>query len=1492
MSVPVEMPGQLATATRTADGDEWRALERAGEGASAVVWRARHAATGQIGALKKARDTATDNARDRVEAGADGAALLAREARLLARVGRRWGPSLLDAGPGFLVTEWSEGEGLDARLVRLARLAPQAAGNAGEVERQALAARVAHGVARGLQELHEAGVHHGDVKPANVLCAPLAPPPPGRDGRDVAEDRGATLIDLGLAGDVGAEAVGGTPRYASPELRERGEAGPAADLWALGLVLAEVVDPAVARSSDPRAAVAAWGRGRGDRAAPTHAAGDTAAGLAPVDGEIARWIEALLSPSPGGRPSAAWVARRAARRLGLRADDRETGLARVDRVRRAYLAQRATEIEGAVAAVDPAAALVIAPAVGDRARGWIEKTMALTVRLGPGAARRAAGPPSTDAVAASARVVEPLGAVRRSRWLVALVGPSAAAWPLGVDDRVDDHAQRGEAALVDRLIELAGASDPASWTLEDVLGRGAAHPRAWGEAEGPERTSRLVRELARGVPSAEAMALAEDEVARGEATSTLAAQLASALARAGETGRAWAALLGAEGIEAAALRAEIARRRGDEEGARRAASAVLASTEAEGTARPREGDDRAWRWSAQATLARLLWEASDLDAADRALEGAQGPAAATVRALIALRRGDHDAGVVLVERALLDSIDAEAQSRLEAVRGLLEMARGGHAVALGAFGRAVELATRAGAVLDEATYLTSEAAAATDLGDLSRALGAATRAALLWERLGRPERAARAWLARAAALATLGAVHAADEAADEARARGGESRDARAIAYARWAQVEARAPGDVQARAWAVEASDMLRSTPGSTPGSTVRSPGGEDALRASARCLVWAPDALDDRAIAQGDAEAARASAVVQWEWWGARARAFLAGRRHEGDHAVLAALRSVVDLAAPLWARGPALDAAAKLATEAGDGDGARRFELARTAAARALHEGTPAEYRASLASVTWARTTLSEVSDVAFAPAQVVALEGIVRSLSSRDGLRPLLEQVLDTLVLWTGVERGLLLLRAPDGRLVPRAARNLARRDLVGEQLALSQTIARRAIDTGDAVVATDALSSLGAAHASVHALRLRSVLAVPLLARGEALGVVYLDDRVRKGAFGPRELAWVRVVASQAAMAIADARDNVLLRRTARRAERARVRVEALLRERETELEATRSELELTRDRGENRYKYDAIAGRSEPMRDLLRLVDRVTASDVPVLVLGESGTGKELIARAIHANGARSRRAFVSENCASVPESLLESTLFGHMRGAFTGASSTRAGLFDVADGGSLFLDEIGEMSLGMQSKLLRVLQDGEVRAVGGEKSRRVDVRVIGATHRDLEAMVAAGTFREDLFYRLNVITLRVPALRERPEDIPLLFEHFARKHAPKDAGDRPVKVTRAAMAKLVAFPWPGNVRQLENEVRRALVLADGTIDVAELSADVVRGGPGPARGSSLHLRSRVDALESSLVQEALAKTRGNQTRAAQLLGLSRFGLQKMMKRLGVKAAE
>jgi transcriptional regulator with PAS, ATPase and Fis domain len=430
-----------------------------------------------------------------------------------------------------------------------------------------------------------------------------------------------------------------------------------------------------------------------------------------------------------------------------------------------------------------------------------------------------------------------------------------------------------------------------------------------------------------------------------------------------------------------------------------------------------------------------------------------------------------------------------------------------------------------------------------------------------------------------------------------------------------------------------------------------------------------------------------------------------------------------------------------------------------------------------------------------------------------------------------------------------------------------------------------VVAVDAAGELPEVHQSVHALKLRSVLAVPLVARGEALGVVYLDDRVRRGAFGPGELSWVRLVSALAAVAIADARDQLTLRRAARRARRAEARIESILAQKTAKLDVVERELARARGGRGTRYSYDAIIGDSPKIRSLLAMVDRVTDADVPVLIAGESGSGKELVARAIHENGPRGRGPFVSENCGAVPETLLESTLFGHVRGAFTGANRPHAGLFEVAHEGTLFLDEIGEMSLAMQTKFLRILENGEVRPVGSERARKVDVRVIAASHRDLATMVAAGKFRQDLFYRLNVILISVPALRERPGDVETLARHFAEKHS---AG-RSIRLARPAVDALTAYSWPGNVRQLENEMRRALVLADEVITLEHLSSEVRKSAESElARADGLNVRRRVDALEAELVKTALERTRGNQTRAAELLGLSRFGLQKMIRRLDI----
>ncbi|HEY3594713.1 MAG TPA: sigma 54-interacting transcriptional regulator, partial [Polyangiaceae bacterium] len=678
---------------------------------------------------------------------------------------------------------------------------------------------------------------------------------------------------------------------------------------------------------------------------------------------------------------------------------------------------------------------------------------------------------------------------------------------------------------------------------------------------------------------------------------------------------------------------------------------------------------------------------------------------------------------------------------------------------------------------------------------------------------GRPADAARALLARAAAFSTAGAklegTFAAREALERARFLG----DARAEAYACWALTDVSEPGHGDAIEAAGLAARLL------TPFSNE-----EDRLRATARLLRHSPVSVDAETLRWADTLASHASTITaaRLEWWGARAERWVEGSGAGRAETTVAEICELARLPAAIAARGPAFSAGGLLAARLGDGNAVRLLSRAQAEAARTLLAGVPDDLRESAASLPWVRSAHApEASGVT--PEQIADFEGLVRALSTRDRLRPLLEQVLDSLILWTGVERGLLLLRGPNGKLVPRTARNLARSDLQGEQRALSYSLAARAIELGEPVVAVDASGEMPSLHVSVHALKLRSVLAVPLIARGKALGVVYLDDRMRRGAFGPRELAWVKLVAALASVAIADAGDQLLLRRAARRAERAGRALAHELSRREVELDAIGRELAQAQGGLGTRFRYDAIVGKSRVITDMLKLVDRVTVSSVPVLLVGESGSGKELVARAIHKNGARREKTFVSENCAAIPEPLLESTLFGHTRGAFTGAERSHAGLFEVAHEGTLFLDEIGEMSLAMQAKLLRVLEEGEVRPLGTERGRRVDVRVMAATNRDLDKMVKAGQFREDLLYRLNVISIRVPPLRERNEDIPLLVHHFVEKHG---EGHRP-RVSTDALARLCRYAWPGNVRQLENEIRRAIVLSDGVIQVEHLSPDV-----------------------------------------------------------------
>jgi two-component system, NtrC family, response regulator HydG len=300
---------------------------------------------------------------------------------------------------------------------------------------------------------------------------------------------------------------------------------------------------------------------------------------------------------------------------------------------------------------------------------------------------------------------------------------------------------------------------------------------------------------------------------------------------------------------------------------------------------------------------------------------------------------------------------------------------------------------------------------------------------------------------------------------------------------------------------------------------------------------------------------------------------------------------------------------------------------------------------------------------------------------------------------------------------------------------------------------------------------------------------------------------------------------------------------------------------------------------------SEAMRRLAVLVARVAPRDVTVLVTGESGTGKERVAEAIVRASRRADRPFVRFNCAALTPELAEAELFGHARGAFTGAARARPGLFGEADGGTLLLDEIGELAPGAQAKLLRVLQDGEVRPVGEERTRRVDVRVLAATHRDLGEEVRAGRFREDLFYRLNVAHLRVPPLRERPEDIPVLARHFLDRFA-RRFGVEKLQPTDALLDRLASHPWPGNVRELENAIEGLVALSPPNA----LDLSLLPGPDRPAEGPPLALKERVQAYERGLVVEALREARGNRSEAARRLGVSRVTLHDKLRRYGLGA--
>ena len=405
-------------------------------------------------------------------------------------------------------------------------------------------------------------------------------------------------------------------------------------------------------------------------------------------------------------------------------------------------------------------------------------------------------------------------------------------------------------------------------------------------------------------------------------------------------------------------------------------------------------------------------------------------------------------------------------------------------------------------------------------------------------------------------------------------------------------------------------------------------------------------------------------------------------------------------------------------------------------------------------------------------------------------------------------------------------------------------------------------------------------RTESMISVPLKTKEKTIGVLETVNKC-KGIFDEKDLDFLVTLGPIIAMALDNAKMYAEL-------DRAYKELQLIDEGKDDLITQTKNEVALLRRDVERRYRFEKIIGNSGRMLEVFRLCEKVIDSNITVLIEGESGTGKELIARSIHYNSSRKPRPFVSQNCGGIPDTLLASELFGHKRGAFTGAFSDRRGFFEIANGGTIFLDEVSEMSPAMQASLLRVLQDGEIKPLGVDCCRKVDVRVISATNKNLEDYVASGRFRDDLFYRLNVFPIRLPPLRERVEDIPILANHFIKKYI--QSTKKSVKgLSREALECLEAYHFPGNVRELENEIERAIAMAeDGElIEVSHLS-EKIRNTACSGLKIQGTLKQMVETLEKSVLLQTLERHGGKKTRVAKELGLSRYGLAKKMQRYGL----
>jgi Nif-specific regulatory protein len=470
-------------------------------------------------------------------------------------------------------------------------------------------------------------------------------------------------------------------------------------------------------------------------------------------------------------------------------------------------------------------------------------------------------------------------------------------------------------------------------------------------------------------------------------------------------------------------------------------------------------------------------------------------------------------------------------------------------------------------------------------------------------------------------------------------------------------------------------------------------------------------------------------------------------------------------------------------------------------------------------------------------------------INQALSSTLNLRAACQQVLEILRRHYGVIRSAVtLLDAASGQLQIEASDGV-QPDARRARYDIGEGVTGKVVESGKPVIVPQASREPTFLNRTRRDLQGREItfICVPIIPARKPLGALSVDLPFRKDRDYDRDLQFVRVVGSMIAQAM---------------------KITELV---ETERQRLLDENIHLREELKERYDFSHIIGTSGPMRQVYEQISKVAPTSTTVLIRGESGTGKELIAHAIHYNSPRAKKPFIKVSCAALPESLIESELFGYERGAFTGAHARKKGRFELAEGGALFLDEIGDISLATQVKLLRVLQEREFERVGGTEPVKVNVRLIAATNKDLEKAITAGTFREDLLYRVNVFAIFVPPLRERKPDIMLLADHFLEKYA-NEHGKNIKRISTPAIDMLMAYHWPGNVRELENIIERAVLVCDGNVVHGHNLPPTLQTGEASGTVMNLALDEAVEAYEKDLIQDALKTTRGNRAKAAKLL--------------------